>query len=75
MRIKTSVSLSTEILKEVSTFTADGERSDFIEKALWNYIQFLHRSQRNKNDFERINKSADFLNVEALDTLSYQVIL
>ena len=75
MRVKTSVSLSSELLKEVSTFTIDGERSDFIEKAIWNYIQFLHRSQRNQLDFIKINNSSDYLNSEAMDTLSYQVSL
>jgi hypothetical protein len=75
MRVKTSVSLSTEILKEVSNFTTGGERSDFIEKALWNYIQFLHRCQRNQQDLDKINKSAEFLNSEALDSLSFQVAL
>jgi len=75
MRIQISVSLSSELLKEISTFTIDGERSDFIEKALWNYLQFLHRNQRNQKDFDIINKYSEYLNNEALDTLSYQVAL
>jgi hypothetical protein len=66
MRVKTSISLSAEVLKEIASLTSDGERSDFIEKALWNYIQFLHHNQRNHNDLDIINNAAHFLNEEAL---------
>ena len=73
MRIKTSVSLSSEILNQVSHYATGGERSDFIEKALWKYLEFLRRDERNKIDLERINNAATFLNQEAKDTLDYQV--
>jgi metal-responsive CopG/Arc/MetJ family transcriptional regulator len=75
MRVKTSVSLSTEILSQVSRYAPGGERSDFIEKALWNYLEILHRNERNRLDLEKINKASNFLNNEARDTLEYQVPL
>ena len=73
MRVKTSVSLSSEILSQVSHYAPGGERSDFIEKALWKYLEFLRREERNKTDLSRINNASDFLNEEAKDTLDYQV--
>jgi hypothetical protein len=73
MRVKTSVSLSTEILDQVGHYASGGERSDFIEKALWKYLEFLRRDERNQQDLERINSASSFLNEEAEDTLAYQV--
>ena len=70
--MKTSVSLSNEVLSKVSQLVGAGERSDFIERALWNYIDFLQSRKRNRLDLEKINDSADFLNREAEDSLSYQ---
>ncbi|NJL70920.1 MAG: hypothetical protein HC888_04535 [Candidatus Competibacteraceae bacterium] len=75
MRVKTSVSLSSEILDQVSRYASGGERSDFIEKALWKYLEFLKRHQRNQLDLQKINAVSDFLNREAIDALDYQVPL
>ena len=72
MRIKTSVSLSSEILDEVSQYAPGGERSDFIEKALKKYLDFLKRHERNQSDLQKINNSSDYLNHEAKDVLEYQ---
>ena len=75
MRIKTSVSLSSDVLDQVTLHTSDGERSEFIEKAIWNYLEFLRRQERNISDAAKINDSAAFLNKEAIDSLEYQVLL
>ncbi len=75
MRIKTSVSLSTDVLNQVSLHVTGGERSEFIEKALWNYLEYIRRHERNLVDLEKINNSIDFLNNEAIDSLEYQVSL
>ena len=75
MRIKTSVSLSSDVLDQVRLHTSDGERSEFIEKALWNYLEFLRRQERNICDAAKINDSAAFLNKEAIDSLEYQVLI
>src|SRR5208283_2320704 len=73
MRVKTSVSLSLEILDQVNKYVTNGNRSDFIEKALWNYLEFLRRTERNQIDPEKINNASTFLNEEARDSLDYQV--
>jgi metal-responsive CopG/Arc/MetJ family transcriptional regulator len=75
MRVKTSVSLSSEILDQVGQYAPGGERSDFIEKALWQYLDYLRRHERNLSDIERINNASSFLNEEARDVLDYQVPL
>jgi metal-responsive CopG/Arc/MetJ family transcriptional regulator len=75
MRVKTSVSLSTEILDQVSAYAADGERSEFIEKALRQYIEHLERHARNVLDLNNINAAAKYLNSQAKDVLEYQVPL
>ena len=75
MRIKTSVSLSFDVLDQVGQYTQDGERSDFIEKALWKYIEELRRNERDNQDLKKINRASNFLNKEAKDILDYQVSL
>lgn len=75
MRVKTSVSLSSELLSQVARYAEGGERSEFIEKALWNYVAFLRRKERDAADRERIDGAASFLNAEAKDILEYQVSL
>jgi metal-responsive CopG/Arc/MetJ family transcriptional regulator len=75
MKVKTSISLSSDILEKVQTVTSEGNRSDFIEKALWYYLDILQRDSRNKKDLEIINDSATRLNNEALDNLGFQIQL
>jgi hypothetical protein len=48
--------------------------SEFIEKALRNYISRVIRDRQNAKDLEIINRKANRLNVEAADVLSYHVI-
>ena len=52
--------------------TSEGNRSEFIEKALWSYMDMLQRDARNRNDLEILNDSADRLNYEAQDSLEFQ---
>lgn len=72
MKVKTSISLSSDILEKVQTITSEGNRSDFIEKAIDFYLNTLQRDIRNKKDLEILNISATRLNSEALDTLGFQ---
>ena len=74
MKVKTSITLSSEILHQLESFTSEGTRSDFIEKALWRYIELLRRDERDKNDLEILNNGSSYLNKEAEDVLSYQVL-
>jgi metal-responsive CopG/Arc/MetJ family transcriptional regulator len=73
MKTKTSVTLSNEILAQLNNITSVGNRSDFVEKALWRYIELLQREKRNQDDLNIINKVSASLNKEAEDTLLYQV--
>ncbi len=74
MKVKTSVTISQELLKVMDEFLdSDKNRSLFLEKAAWSYIAKLRRAQRNARDLDIINQRADYLNREVLDALSYQV--
>lgn len=74
MKIKTSVTISEDLLKVMDEFIGtDKNRSLFLEKAAWEYIAKLRRAQCNARDIEIINQRADYLNQEVLDALSYQV--
>jgi metal-responsive CopG/Arc/MetJ family transcriptional regulator len=67
--------LSREILKAVDEQAGStGNRSEFIEKALRSYLDLMFRLRRDARDLDIINRTADRLNDEADDVLSYQVI-
>lgn len=72
MKIKTSVTLSSEILKNIQQFTNKGQRSEFIEKALWKYLDFVKREKRNQKDVKIYEKQANSLNQEAEEILAFQ---
>jgi metal-responsive CopG/Arc/MetJ family transcriptional regulator len=75
MKVKTSVTLSDDLLKTIDEQAGPKKnRSDFIEKALRNYIAQMIRDKQNARDFEIINRRADQLNQEAADVLAFQVI-
>jgi len=75
MKIKTSVTLSDDLLKAIDEQSGPRKnRSEFIEKALRIYIGQIIRDRQNAKDFEIINHQADRLNDEAADVLSYQVL-
>jgi len=76
MKVKTSITLSEELLKAVDKRTKQQRktRSDFIEAAVWAFIEQLIRDEQNARDLEIINRDADFLNQEANDVLEYQVL-
>jgi metal-responsive CopG/Arc/MetJ family transcriptional regulator len=70
MKIKTSVTLSDELIKAIDHYE---NRSDFVEAALWAFIKQIIRDQQNAHDIEIINCNAEWLNAEAVDALAYQV--
>jgi metal-responsive CopG/Arc/MetJ family transcriptional regulator len=76
MKIKTSITLSEDVLKAVDKRTRKQKRtrSDFIETALRAFIQQLIREEQNARDLEIINRNADALNKEAAEVLEYQVL-
>ena len=74
MKVKTSLTLSEELISAIDKkSTGHKSRSDFIESALWTYLNFLIRQEKNKLDLKIINKNSDTLNKEAQDVLDYQV--
>ncbi|OGC07527.1 hypothetical protein A2V82_08995 [candidate division KSB1 bacterium RBG_16_48_16] len=74
MKIKTSLTLSKELISVIDKKSAGHKsRSDFIENALWTYLNYLIRQEKNKLDLRIINENSDFLNREARDVLDYQV--
>lgn len=76
MKVKTSVTLSDELIKVIDHYGQDYKnRSEFIEAAIWAFIKQIVRNQQNARDIEIINRNADRLNAEALDVLTYQVQL
>lgn len=76
MKVKTSITLSSDLLKTVDKLSGrNRSRSEFIEAALRAYIAETIRHEQNARDLEIINRRADDLNKEALDVLAYQVSL
>jgi metal-responsive CopG/Arc/MetJ family transcriptional regulator len=72
MKVKTSVTLSSELLDAIAARSDEANRSAFIEEAAWRYVRLLKRQERDLVELRRINERADELNTEALDTLEFQ---
>lgn len=76
MKVKTSVTLSEDLLRAIDERVGQHRnRSDFIETAVWAFIAQALRAERDRNDLEIINRSAERLNEEAEDVLGYQIAL
>lgn len=75
MKVKTSITLSEELLKVIDKRAKQYKknRSDFVEAAVRTFIGQIIRDEQNaKDDLEIINRRADFINQEAADVLAYQ---
>jgi metal-responsive CopG/Arc/MetJ family transcriptional regulator len=72
MKIKTSITVASEILEDIDRLAKDGNRSEFIEVALRSYIARLTRERLNLNDRAILDQQADRLNAEAADVADYQ---
>jgi metal-responsive CopG/Arc/MetJ family transcriptional regulator len=70
VKVKTSVTLSEELLKEIDG--ADSNRSIFLERAARHYLAQLRKSRREASDARILEDHGDRLNREALDVLEYQ---
>jgi metal-responsive CopG/Arc/MetJ family transcriptional regulator len=76
MKIKTSITLSEDVVKTVERLAKKGEsRSEAIERLLREVFAQQARRARDQKDLEIINKYADQLNDEAENVLEYQVEL
>ena len=76
MKVKTSITLSKDLLKAIDEkLGTDSNRSEFIEAAILAFIAQMIRNEQNARDLEILNRSAEHLNQEASDVLEYQVPL
>ena len=76
MKVKTSVTLSEELIREIDALSSQyGTRSALIERAVRDFLATVAQRQREAQDLEILNRRAEALNVEAADVLSYQVEL
>ena len=76
MKVKTSITLSENLLKTIDQQAGPSQnRSEFIEKAVWSFLAQLIRDEQNAHDLEIINRRAERLNEEAADVLAYQAPL
>lgn len=70
MRLKTSVTLPDDLLEKIDR--TNSNRSSFLEQAARQYLAYLERNQREKQDLTILNAQANSLNEEAFDVLEYQ---
>jgi hypothetical protein len=74
-KTKKSVSLSNALLQEIALANKDINLSDYIEKALIHYMNFLKRQERGMRDMEIINANAKRFKKEAEENLKFQAML
>ena len=72
MKIKTSVTISSDLLKKIDKISIKN-RSAFIETALVRYFEVLKKEARNHKDLEIISINQQELNRESSEILNYQV--
>ncbi len=72
MKVKTSVTLSEELLKAISAETGALNRSAFIETAICGSLELRRKAIRNRLDIDLINANAEDLTGEAADSSEYQ---
>jgi len=72
MRVKTSITLPKDLLHRLAR--VDKNRSAILERAALAYLARLEKEARDRKDMEIIERNAESLNREALDTLAYQQV-
>ena len=73
MKLKTSVTLSEDVLTRVARASRKGEsRSQTLERLVREGLRARERRAIDEEELARINRHADQLNAEALDVLDYQ---
>lgn len=76
MKVKTSITLSEDLLEAMDRFLGEFKnRSDLIEQAVRSFLKRRARASREKKDLQILNDTAEDLNAEAEDVLSYQIEL
>ena len=74
MKVKTSITLSKELIDTISIlFSKETNRSELIERIIWEYLKYYKQLKRDAQDAKILNDKAEQINKEAMDVLSYQV--
>ena len=74
MKVKTSITLSEELMEAIDGVLANyNNRSTFLETAAWSYLKQLEKDRRDARDIEILDEMAEDLNDEIEDILGYQV--
>jgi metal-responsive CopG/Arc/MetJ family transcriptional regulator len=71
-KVKTSVSLSEDLLRAVDGLAGKSRRSAWIERSVRASVQRALKRQRDENEVRLLNEHADSLNRESADALAYQ---
>jgi metal-responsive CopG/Arc/MetJ family transcriptional regulator len=75
MRVKTSVTIDKDVLRALDKATTrEKSRSRVIEDAAREFLARRARVARDARDLEILNASAEDLNLEMNDVLTYQVV-
>lgn len=72
MKVKTSISLSEDVLEGITALAGEGNRSTLIEQILRNFLANQRRAKREQKELAILNKNAVRLNAEVLDALEFQ---
>ncbi len=72
-KIKTSVSLSADLLSAVDALAGRSGRSAWIERSVRASVRRVAKRQRDRHEIELLNTHADALNRESADAIAYQV--
>ncbi len=76
MKLKTSVTLSEDLVKMVDQAARKGEaRSQALERLVREALAARARNEADERDRDLINRNADALNAEVQDALRYQIDL
>lgn len=76
MKLKTSITLSEDLVKVIDRIARKGEaRSQVLERLLREALAARARRETDERDRNLLNQYADALNAEVEDTLRYQVDL
>lgn len=74
MKIKTSLTLSDDVLAAVDELAQDaGSRSAVVERALRSYLRRRARAAARTAELARLNRAVARLNPEVADVLTYQI--
>ncbi|MDP2168484.1 MAG: ribbon-helix-helix domain-containing protein [Thermodesulfovibrionales bacterium] len=72
MKVKTSITISEELVRDMDEMYGGKNRSELIERAVRDFLEKEAQKKRDYKDMGIINKNAARLNREAEDVMSYQ---